>query len=832
MNLCDILSDGGFHTAVVTTFAVDLDAFEAIAFNRLRGAWCRNVILLADAGMVALALEDAMPSLAVGSRYLLAKVSTGRAGVFHPKVTIQLGRKSGRMVITSANATAAGLAGNLELACIVECGPDDSGEQRLVAAGWRYVTGFLDVRQRAVAERLAWARDRTPWLARSVPADGPVRLADGTEAAFLGAVDGEGLAARFAQLVGRQKINRLAVISPYWDHDIAALASLRRQLSPADTVVLVDTAQALFPVAALEQNPGVRVVELRGFDPKRFPERKHRFIHAKLVNATSEDADHVLVGSANCTVAALGDRGRGGSNDEACLYRRVPAGSVLINLGLADTADGPGLDPEDLPPFDPGEAISLGAEAARNPGDFERVYERVAWWPPSKEMRDAVAHGSAEPELIDKFQAPLASVLEPLSPFAPNDHPRWLRLVQPSPPPAFGRIRLAGGLATGLAVVTSVEELRSEVREQPNRRAEHAAWTLETETEEGLWLLEALTALEEPSEDVSTTEPPQAKEKRQQRVHGDNTGDRSGSILDYASFMAGRTRRISAAEAERNSLAGSGASLVRGFLNRIIGLGRHTIALDASRRDLEARALDVGDEVDDAEAAIEAGLDLGATTPRLEHNGEAGLRHRGADANAIAAAVDAFTHRVRGPVAQVLSTNDLLRLRALLTVIIVAGWNGPGPHASRPSPVQVLPIHDGNRTDTWPRLIGRALAPFFSGPCPAIIRLSLDRVHDRLPDDVLECFACCRWAAGAAFDAVRRTAPRSELAKIMEQLVVKVRAFQDLSPEELAAPAYAGVIEGMNKRFSPRLDIGGATLAASGGDRRAARRLKKLVVSV
>ena len=79
---------------------------------------------------------------------------------------------------------------------------------------------------------------------------------------------------------------------------------------------------------------------------------------------------------------------------------------------------------------------------------------------------------------------------------------------------------------------------------------------------------------------------------------------------------------------------------------------------------------------------------------------------------------------------------------------------------------------------------------------------------------------------------VRRTAPRSELAKIMEQLVVKVRAFQDLSPEELAAPAYAGVIEGMNKRFSPRLDIGGATLAASGGDRRAARRLKKLVVSV
>jgi hypothetical protein len=65
----------------------------------------------------------------------------------------------------------------------------------------------------------------------------------------------------------------------------------------------------------------------------------------------------------------------------------------------------------------------------------------------------------------------------------------------------------------------------------------------------------------------------------------------------------------------------------------------------------------------------------------------------------------------------------------------------------------------------------------------------------------------------------------------MGQLVAKVPSLQDLLPHELAAPACGGVKEAMNKRFSLRLDIGGATSAASGSDRRAARRLKKVVVS-
>jgi hypothetical protein len=47
------------------------------------------------------------------------------------------------------------------------------------------------------------------------------------------------------------------------------------------------------------------------------------------------------------------------------------------------------------------------------------------------------------------------------------------------------------------------------------------------------------------------------------------------------------------------------------------------------------------------------------------------------------------------------------------------------------------------------------LAVVFSGPNPAIKRLKFDKGHDRLPDDVIEAWACCIWSAQAAAAASR-----------------------------------------------------------------------------
>ena len=70
MKLYDLYSDKGFHTSVATSFGLDFDAYEAIVLPRLKGAGCRNNIVVPDSRMLTYALSDVsrLPALA-GSAY-------------------------------------------------------------------------------------------------------------------------------------------------------------------------------------------------------------------------------------------------------------------------------------------------------------------------------------------------------------------------------------------------------------------------------------------------------------------------------------------------------------------------------------------------------------------------------------------------------------------------------------------------------------------------------------------------------------------------------------------------------------------------------------------
>jgi hypothetical protein len=61
----------------------------------------------------------------------------------------------------------------------------------------------------------------------------PFDLGDGSRAALLPSGEVTGVARRFADLVGAGRAtDRLVVVSPYWDDDLAALEDLRGALKP------------------------------------------------------------------------------------------------------------------------------------------------------------------------------------------------------------------------------------------------------------------------------------------------------------------------------------------------------------------------------------------------------------------------------------------------------------------------------------------------------------------------------------------------------------------------------------------------------------------------
>lgn len=290
MKLFECFRDSGFHTCIATTFDISFDAYEAMALARLREARCNNNIVVADPRMVALALQSGfgLPKHA-GKRYSVVDAQVSGEGVFHPKIILQLGRKTGRLIVGSANLTAPGLAGNLEIVGEVKVSEDDLSGVPLIRAAMSYVAQTMDLTAQTARQQIDWAVARTPWLKNGTNSDDPVLGDDKGLTAFLAHGDRTGIAERFRELIGDEKVLRLVVMSPYWDPNLSAFKWLRDKLRPSTTKVLLQPKTKLFPVHALDQRDKIEFHSIQGL--RRV---QSRFVHAKLVIAQTNKADHVL----------------------------------------------------------------------------------------------------------------------------------------------------------------------------------------------------------------------------------------------------------------------------------------------------------------------------------------------------------------------------------------------------------------------------------------------------------------------------------------------------------------------------------------------------------
>lgn len=801
MKLYERFGGRGFHTTLITTFGVDFDAFENIVLTRLRGASCFNTALLTDYGMLAYALQgaSALPAYA-GRHYTVTGIKA--ESVFHPKIIVQLGSNLGRLIVASANMTAPGLAGNLELAGEIEAAPNRPGECQLLASAWEFLKRLIQPADAGLGYQLEWMRRRTSWFFDTEPASGPVILGDGTVAAWLGSGESIGIGARFAELIEERPVRRLTILSPYWDADLATLRFLIEELRPDETVVLIDVGKALFPSHAARGLPASM------YDLGNFAEK--RFIHAKVLIAETTRADHVLYGSANCTLAALGDRGEAGLNSEACLYRRLAPNTVLEQLGLRGLLEGSPIAAATLPAWIAEDDLPLADAVRRNPGTFECRFDVLGWRPPAPVLPDTGI------ELLGTAGGVLPIQLEELQP--KSDGMRQYRMRSVAEHPAFARLRFADGAESAVAVVTILSALHETVREARSRKAESAADRLGSgDAEAELWLLEALNDLEAAEIADQSSDDPGTRRTRQTKP--DAEPEPEFRTLTYDEFIRGRRFRSDSGSIERNSLAASELSLVRNFLNRILSIG--SVVTEVSEGDAIA-GLELGDETADAEAALEAGETFSdwesRRNPPVDEQ-RAKTERLKATRSQIVAAVNNFRARItdRAETGQ-MNARDVLRLRAMLMILAAAGQ--PASNANC-TPFQVLPLSE--QDDGWPKLIGRVLFCFFGGGRPAIRDLSLSAIYDEFPDDILECWATAFWCCQACLAAAASRKRLKPLQPIFAGLTERVYRLTGLRPVELMTERFTIIMDRLSERFAPRLGLKSDQIHA--GHQAAARRM-------
>lgn len=798
MRLYEQFAEKNFHTSVAATFGIDFDAYESIVLPRLRGAGCRNNIVIPDSRMLTHALDgvSALPKHA-GQLYTVNGASA--KGVFHPKLFLQFGRRGARLIVSSANLTASGLAGNLELVGALACDETDSGEQQLIAQAWAYVSRLIDDRQQGTPGQRNWMLARTPWLQRATPASGLIGLADGTLAALLSTDEPTSIGVRFAEMV-REPVTRLIVISPYWDMDLAALKLLVGRLNPAEISILLDPDCTVFPKHALSGLPPLRLYSAGDF-------RKGRFIHAKAIIAQAANADHVLIGSANCTKQALGADGCAPTNEEVCLYRRLPPNTLPDVLGIDELLnDGPEIDPDLLgePEFE--DALPFDELTKLSPGQFECRIDTLIWYPPANPEAS-----NCQIELLDQQGRVIHCKLSRMAGSAEQALRYGISETQERP--AFARVVHHDGTKSPMAVVTLIDRIRAVVRETRSRQVENALRNLDDETEASLALLDVLDVLEKLETQENTDRDPQSIPKMR-RPESEESDDNHHRVLSYEEFVVGRRLRTAETYVTHNSLEASDASIVRGFLNRIVGLAADDDHHDDDDGDALRTAFDMGDEIADAEAAVNAGDEFDTEKDPNRNRQQVDLERRRkaarqATKDQLVKATKLYIERIGARrESAALDNYDVLRLRALLMILCAAAipcrLSGDG-EADGQSRLRVLAYEKD--VHSWPNLIGKLIFALFGGTNPAFRDLCVSNEHDQIPDDFIECWATCYWCIQACLVAPLSQPEHQRLERLLKPLLEKVCRFTLPAEEELVGENVMTLMEGMSVHHAKRLGI-------------------------
>jgi hypothetical protein len=572
VKLLESIRRKGYVGSVATSFSCDLPFYEQQVLQQLRAVGCTNNLLLVDARAYVDGLPAQAPLLTnAGRTYSVQPVDLDAA--FHPKVFVQLGRDRGRALIGSANVSLAAWARNREVVVELAFEGLNHPARPLVAQLYVYATSFCDRAARSTAFQLSELEREAPWVLQE-RSEGPVTLPDGRTVALLCGPSAESFAVRFARLVEPDRVERLVALAPFWDEHGKAFTELADAVGAKTRVAIVQAATTTLSPGAAES-----------LKPVPFDTTPERYLHAKLYVAEGEAADHLLVGSANCSVRALGTRVVAPRNAEACVYERLPAGTTLHSLSLAAIAasedyvspDEFGGAPTDEPGDGPRPIL---------PGHVEREADRIRWLP----APGLSAYG-AELELLDERFAPLGR-------WRTSDDGAW-RYCEPGEhvleAARAARVALATGVVTRPVVVHALEAIRHATPSGEVGGLRAIVQRLQLGSGDVLELLGPFQRLLFQTRDAaaprtSRTAPasgaPLPREKQRASAH----------FLTYAEFIEGRGRQVVSRRA-LGSVERSDLAALLGFLS-----DRFQLADGGVEETADGADEDVLDDDEEAEA--------------------------------------------------------------------------------------------------------------------------------------------------------------------------------------------------------------------------------------
>ena len=330
-NILDLIGKhrGKYHSCVLTCYSFDFSFFEERVLPTLRLANIKNVNVLADGHYLEMAQEAT-----TGREFKHNKTYNFHpiyeTGVFHPKIILLTGVRHGLLIIGSGNITSSGLSTNDEIWGAFHLDNIGNENAPLFGAAWEYLKPFLDKSLGFIPQKIEWMKKHSPWLSDLPVTSDWIKLRSlGLEVKFLANSNGNSIFSQLSANIPSSDVDKLTIISPYFDKSGAQVKQLISLYSPQQTSCLVDINSGTVPSELDDEN---RIDFYDWAECRDDYDNTFNRLHAKLFHFVGDSTEYLLLGSPNATIAALGLGSSNAANAEAAiLLRRNTTGSSLLD---------------------------------------------------------------------------------------------------------------------------------------------------------------------------------------------------------------------------------------------------------------------------------------------------------------------------------------------------------------------------------------------------------------------------------------------------------------------------------------------------------------------
>ncbi len=320
-----------FHSAIFTTYSINLYYFEQQVLPLFGSKGIHYVSVLADSAMLNNQL-DAYSQLSETRKRNYALHGIQCNGAFHPKIIFLAGETTLLLLIGSGNLTSSGHGKNLEVWNAIYV--DNKNDEKLgfVLQAWNYLKGLhIDLGKSSI-NKLKSIEENCTLLSD----DDRISLSDiynvdkHTKISFLSTQKGGSLYSQLSKLLDKEKIDRITIMSPYYDVEGKFIELLNKNFKPSTINVIL---QEEFGAVPHKMKPNVNVNFYNWSDVKNENVRQEYF-HAKNILFEGKHMKYLLSGSANASIAAFGSEQISSVNQETCVLYQNKDKNYLEILGI------------------------------------------------------------------------------------------------------------------------------------------------------------------------------------------------------------------------------------------------------------------------------------------------------------------------------------------------------------------------------------------------------------------------------------------------------------------------------------------------------------------